>query len=459
MKYAYTIVGFALASSSFADECVRKCNEAHNACLGKPNAHRPTCASDYAACLGYNPYTQGDYSTPTACSKAAQPTDSPSPEACDCAKNCNYEYNACRGKPDANRSTCAASYSTCLGYSPFGPDGSLIPPTACAPGAARAGAPGGGAPSGVAPGIGAPATDSPTIETPPGEDTGSSVVPGQGDYPGTIPGGVPSGVGPVTGYPPSESTPSAAVPVGNGPSGSTPASKPPTSGADSPEACAQACYTAYNVCRGKPDANRSTCASEYAGCLGYNPFGSDGSLVTPTACSTAGGSPTAGSSPSGGSSPGASGVPGEYPSGDAHPSGNGASGAGYLEACAEACKNAHNACRTRANANLSTCGSEYASCLGYGNSGSSGSLLGLTACSQSLTPTTTPDTSGGSPNPSSAGNKVPIQGSSEATGGGDASATGGAGPSGGAAPVVTAGGHGVRPTAMAMMVAVGLACL
>ncbi|KAL6868537.1 hypothetical protein J3F83DRAFT_737489 [Trichoderma novae-zelandiae] len=35
------------------------------------------------------------------------------------------------------------------------------------------------------------------------------------------------------------------------------------------------CYDEYNQCRGAPGANMSYCASNYAQCLGYNPF--DGS--------------------------------------------------------------------------------------------------------------------------------------------------------------------------------------
>lgn len=53
------------------------------------------------------------------------------------------------------------------------------------------------------------------------------------------------------------------------------------------DACSDACSNAYDTCRTKPDANRASCAADYAGCLGYNPFES-GSLVAPTAC--AGGS-------------------------------------------------------------------------------------------------------------------------------------------------------------------------
>lgn len=47
-------------------------------------------------------------------------------------------------------------------------------------------------------------------------------------------------------------------------------------------ASAEDCYARYNTCRGAPDANFSYCASQYAQCLGYNPFNNDGTnTVTP----------------------------------------------------------------------------------------------------------------------------------------------------------------------------------
>ncbi|PHH61018.1 hypothetical protein CDD81_840 [Ophiocordyceps australis] len=36
-----------------------------------------------------------------------------------CARDCTTKYNTCRGMPGANQSTCAAEYSACLGYNPF----------------------------------------------------------------------------------------------------------------------------------------------------------------------------------------------------------------------------------------------------------------------------------------------------------------------------------------------------
>lgn len=49
--------------------------------------------------------------------------------------------------------------------------------------------------------------------------------------------------------------------------------------------CVEKCTDAYNKCRGQSGANMSTCGSEYASCLGHNPFQGSSGFVTPTACS------------------------------------------------------------------------------------------------------------------------------------------------------------------------------
>lgn len=51
--------------------------------------------------------------------------------------------------------------------------------------------------------------------------------------------------------------------------------------------CVSECERDYSDCRTAPNANMSTCAAQYAQCLGYNPFNGEGSLVTPTECSVA----------------------------------------------------------------------------------------------------------------------------------------------------------------------------
>lgn len=56
--------------------------------------------------------------------------------------------------------------------------------------------------------------------------------------------------------------------------------------ATSVDACVATCNKAYDECRGAADSNKSTCAAAYASCLGYSPYGADGSLITPTICSS-----------------------------------------------------------------------------------------------------------------------------------------------------------------------------
>lgn len=168
------------------DECAQSCYDAYNKCRGQPDPNLSTCAAEYSACLGYNPFNgNGTLGTPTACStkppaqyttevvtaittycpapttlsyndktyviteptsftitdcpctvsKPVAPTTAapapPAPPAPDCPQKCSDAYNSCRSQPNANRSTCASDYASCLGYNPFAQDGSLVTPTAC----------------------------------------------------------------------------------------------------------------------------------------------------------------------------------------------------------------------------------------------------------------------------------------------------------------------------------------
>ncbi|KAK0383980.1 hypothetical protein NLU13_8069 [Sarocladium strictum] len=55
--------------------CVAKCTASHSACQTAAGANMATCAAEFAACLGYNPWGSGSYVAPTACSTtAAAPT-------------------------------------------------------------------------------------------------------------------------------------------------------------------------------------------------------------------------------------------------------------------------------------------------------------------------------------------------------------------------------------------------
>ncbi|KAM0253965.1 hypothetical protein ACHAQJ_007034 [Trichoderma viride] len=115
---AAAFIGSALADYSITPEkCAAECTAAHDACVTKPGANMAQCASEFAGCLGYNPYEHG-FVTPTACSKTAEPTKTPPPQD-DCAKKCHDVYNSCRRAPGANQSTCGSEYARCLGYNPF----------------------------------------------------------------------------------------------------------------------------------------------------------------------------------------------------------------------------------------------------------------------------------------------------------------------------------------------------
>lgn len=104
---------------------------------------------------------------------------------------------------------------------------------------------------------------------------------------------------------------------------------------ETPQACAQRCAAAVNACRGQPGANQSTCQSDYANCLGYNPGPND----QPSACINKGGpAPTT--------------TQGGMPT-------------GMPDECAKQCTDAYNGCRGQPGANQSTCRSEFANCLGY----------------------------------------------------------------------------------------------
>ncbi|KAG8672459.1 hypothetical protein FPOAC2_05850 [Fusarium poae] len=118
--------------------------------------------------------------------------------------------------------------------------------------------------------------------------------------------------------------------------------------------CVSECSSDYDTCRTAPGANMSTCAAQYAGCLGYNPF-EGGSLVTPTACSVP-----------------ASDTPKPTQSSTSD--------------CVTGCNNDYNKCRTAPSANMSTCAAQYAGCLGY-NPFEGGSLITPTACSDKAEPT------------------------------------------------------------------------
>ena len=118
---------------STGNATVAACDAAANACRTAPNANQAYCSSQYAACLGYNPYTADASSTSSsllicnaaaiargACtaSAASVPSSTPTPTGNSTA-SCDAAVNACRTAPNANQAYCSAQYAQCLGYNPY----------------------------------------------------------------------------------------------------------------------------------------------------------------------------------------------------------------------------------------------------------------------------------------------------------------------------------------------------
>ncbi|KAM0425894.1 hypothetical protein ACHAPT_008832 [Fusarium lateritium] len=114
------------------DPCVDDCTKKHDACNTAPGANHASCASDYAQCLGYNPYGDNGFVAPTACSKSMTTVPGPkkteAPEVC--CVTCTTTYKACCDAAGDVIDHCKVEYTTCLGYNPF----DIIPwvePTVC----------------------------------------------------------------------------------------------------------------------------------------------------------------------------------------------------------------------------------------------------------------------------------------------------------------------------------------
>ncbi|PFH60736.1 hypothetical protein XA68_10444 [Ophiocordyceps unilateralis] len=144
MKYAYTVMSLVLAVPALADNCAYKCIESYNSCQSKSGANMAQCASEYASCLGYNPFSGNTYTTPTACSQGMAPTPyppkpyptpssesypspypNPSPYSKpapyptpagnqDCAKSCEEKFYACRNRYGTNIATCSSEKAACM---------------------------------------------------------------------------------------------------------------------------------------------------------------------------------------------------------------------------------------------------------------------------------------------------------------------------------------------------------
>lgn len=115
------------------DECAKKCGDGYDQCRAAPGANQSTCSSEYAKCLGYNPFDgQHEHEgKPTKCSPQPVVTPTwtspppPPPPKMDCkhVKECTDEVDKCRPNPEADQAECSAEYAKCLGFNPFTPEG------------------------------------------------------------------------------------------------------------------------------------------------------------------------------------------------------------------------------------------------------------------------------------------------------------------------------------------------
>ncbi|KAF5712473.1 cell wall glycoprotein [Fusarium mundagurra] len=256
----------ALPSST--DECLAKCNAAHDKCNTAPGANHATCAAEYAECLGYNPYGSGSLVAPTACSHSAKPTATETAKAGDCLEKCNKAHDACNEAPDANHATCAAEWADCLGYNPYdGPGGSLVEPTACSHSAKP--------------------TATETVKAGDCLEKCNKAHDACNEAPNANHATCAAEWADCLGYNPYDGPGGSLVePTACAHSGKPTGTHSATATASAHAGdCLEKCNKAHDACNEAPNANHATCAAEWADCLGYNPYdGPGGSLVEPTAC-------------------------------------------------------------------------------------------------------------------------------------------------------------------------------
>ena len=96
------------ASASATPSSGSNCKAQYDACAFATDANQAQCAADYSNCLGYNPFAGNDASS-----------TAPPAATASSGSDCKAQYDACAYAPDANQATCASNYASCLGYNPF----------------------------------------------------------------------------------------------------------------------------------------------------------------------------------------------------------------------------------------------------------------------------------------------------------------------------------------------------
>ncbi|OAQ85104.1 hypothetical protein VFPBJ_03877 [Purpureocillium lilacinum] len=159
------IATLAFSGTVLADACAAKCTHEFQECYVGGNMPIRDCASNYAHCLGYNPWEKTPYEEPTTCKKAtkrekveaaaaaadahAEPEKRhgyhaatglnhgssgtlhsqkagsghghrhtrATPDAC--AAKCTHEFQECYVGGNVPINECASKYAYCLGYNPW----------------------------------------------------------------------------------------------------------------------------------------------------------------------------------------------------------------------------------------------------------------------------------------------------------------------------------------------------
>lgn len=329
------------------DECAKQCVAALYACKGKPDANQSSCVSAYNSCLGFQAIGGGKADySPSACSKKDNPVPTGQTQD-ECAKKCVAALGECKSKPDANQSSCVSAYNSCLGFQAIGGGKADYSPSACSKESSKP------TPTGQVPGQGQDecakkcVAELSACKGKPNANQSTCVS----NYNGCL-GYEAIGNGKA------DYSPSCCSKDGSKP---TPTGQTPGQGQDE---CAKKCVAALGDCKAQPGANQSTCVSNYNTCLGYQAIGGGKADYSPSACSKNGGStPTSTAQ-----------VPGQ--------------GQGQSE-CAKKCVAALGDCKAQPGANQSTCVSNYNTCLGYEAIGNGKADYSPSACSQKATGTGT----------------------------------------------------------------------
>ncbi|THW70632.1 hypothetical protein D6D19_07700 [Aureobasidium pullulans] len=108
-------------NASCQGTCYATYNTCRTTPVDGASANQAGCASDYATCLGENPFSSDGSLTIIPYTASASMTSSAASPASTAA--CQTSYDQCRVGPDANMAFCASQFASCLGTNPFASNG------------------------------------------------------------------------------------------------------------------------------------------------------------------------------------------------------------------------------------------------------------------------------------------------------------------------------------------------